>query len=283
MIRLLALSGVLSLSVPALAADDIATLEARARDAYRAKDYAAAAKAFGELLVRLPATDPARAQTQYNRGRALQKAEQPCVAAEAFLGYLANPDAAKPREARRRSKARKYLGTAQSDCAAQRRTAARPAPAPPVSPPPAAPPPPVSQPTGLRNALVLEAGVGSGVHLSSPVERARTTVIAGLGYRTGDLLFDLTGEFAVETPEGADGVVLMRPGLRWYVADPVYLRASLPVLLLPLTALGVQGAVGVQWPADGTMGVFTEIGGLGWFSDPVQVLIDGRVGVQASF
>jgi hypothetical protein len=121
------------------------------------------------------------------------------------------------------------------------------------------------------------------VHLSEPVERARTTLIAGLGYRKADLLFDLTAEFAIETPEGAEGVVLVRPGVRWYFDSPLYARASVPILLLPLTAVGVHGALGFQWPAEGRISAFTEVGGMGWFSDPIQLLIDGRLGVQASF
>ncbi|MEZ4475104.1 MAG: serine/threonine-protein kinase [bacterium] len=69
------------LSTAAHAAEKPDVLDRRGREAFRAGDFEGAAAAFGALLEVLPAGDPLRAQTQYNRGRALQEADQPCAAA----------------------------------------------------------------------------------------------------------------------------------------------------------------------------------------------------------
>ena len=281
---LLLCSILLSLSAPAFAKRkkakssdkaDIATIEAKARAAYRAGDFQTAADAFGALLIRLPAEDRARARTQYNRGRALQQAGRACAAAEALFGYMSNPQSKIAREARRRTKAETNLAEARAECE-QRADPDEPAPAPIIE----APVEPAPKSAGT---VLLEAGLGSGLYLTGGTERARTTVFAGGGWARDAWVFDLIAEFAIETPEGADTLAMIRPGLRYAVGETTYLRAGLPLLLAPLTALGVNGGVGMTWPKDSSVAAFGEVGGLAWFSSPVQLTLEARLGVQASF
>ena len=262
-------------ATPALAKVDVATLEAKARAAYRAGDFQGAADAFGALLVQLPADDPARARTQYNRGRALQQAGRACAAAEALFGYLSNPQSKADREARRLEKAQANLAEARAECE-RRADEEPPAPAPVVEAP-------VEPKSPKARPLLLEAGLGSGIYLSGRAERARTTLLAGGGWTKGALLLDLVAEFAIETPAGAETLAMIRPGVRWALSDAAYLRGGLPILLAPLVALGVQGGAGVIWPSKSPISGFVEAGPLAWFSSPVLVTFEARFGVQARF
>lgn len=252
----------------------VSALEAKARAAYRAGEFQDAADAFGALLIRLPAEDPARPRTQYNRGRALQRADRPCAAAEALFGYLSNPQTKANRESRRRDKAEANLADARAACA-------RRADATPAEPARVVKAPVIAEP--VTGGLVLEAGLGSGLYLTDGVERARTTLLVGGGWAHERWVFDLIAELAIETPTGAETLAMVRPGLRWAWTDAAYLRAGLPILLTPLTALGASGGAGVVWPADSSVAAFGEAGALVWFSSPVQANFEARLGVQAAF
>lgn len=256
-------------------ARDIAALEAKAREAFRAGEYARAAQIFGDILEALPAGDPTRARTQYNRGRALQEAGRDCAAAEALFGYLSNPASETAREERRRVKARSNLKRARAACSDRKRSATAP-------PPTAARSVATTRGVGERRWFA-QGGLGTGMHLSGAVERARSTVQLGAGVQDDRTTWELGAEIAVESPPGGQGLVLLRPGARFAMRSPFYWRVSVPLLIEPLFAAGVHGGVGLTWPQDGQIAALAEAGLIGWLADPQQFTLDARLGVQARF
>lgn len=261
---------------PILMGADVAGLEADARAAFREGDYLKAAQLFGDMLEALPAGDPTRARTQYNRGRALQEAGRTCAAAEALFGYLSNPASEAPEEERRRVKARSNLTRARAACTEEKRVAATARAA--TETRDVAP-----LASDASRAIIAQAALGTGMHLTGAAERARSTVQLGAGLRRGRILWDVNAELGVETPPGGEGLVLLRPGLRVDSRAPFYWRVSLPLLIEPLLAAGVHAGVGLTWPQDGQIAGLAEIGGIGWLADPVQLTLDARIGVQARF
>lgn len=255
---------------------EISALDAQARDAFRSGEYTKAADLFGRILEALPVDDPTRARTQYNRGRALQEAGRDCAAAEALFGYLSNPVSDSRRETRRKVKAQANLERARTACDARKATAraATERKASGVSD--------RVEPRSPRS-LVLQAGLGTGMHLTGDLTRARSTIQLGAGLQRDRWLWDINAEISLETPAGGEGLVMVRPGARLAASGPFYWRVSVPILIEPLLAAGLHGGAGLRWPATGQIAGLAEIGAIGWLSDPVQATLDARLGVQASF
>ncbi len=265
----------------------VETLDRQGREAFQAGDHAAAAEAFGALLEKLPPRDPLRLQTQYNHARALQEARRACDAVASFEAYLQDPRAAQRKEAKRRAKAKSGLERAQEDCQAERAAARTAEDAPAVAVPEAplvqaeiVPPPP--EPT--HGDFVILAGLVSGAVFGEATTRARTAVGLGGGYRTGRWVGDLEARFSVENPD-ADALtaVMLRPGLRWKWREFAYLRAALPVLVAPVTALGAHVGGGLRFPATGQVAGTGEAGLTVWAADPGLAAFEARLGIEAVF
>ncbi|MCB9547715.1 MAG: hypothetical protein H6706_17960 [Myxococcales bacterium] len=282
--RPLALWLTASLALPAAAASLTETLDRRGREAFKAGDYASAAAAFGELLERLPAGDPMRAQTQYNRGRALQEADQPCAAAEALFAYLADPTTDSPREARRKAKAQAAHAEAKTACEARQRPERLQLDLPPDPPAPTQIDERVEPVDDATGGLLLTAGLVTGALLTDEAQRARTMLGVGAGWRRADLIADVEARLSVEDPTAdAETAVLLRPGARWLVGEAAFLRAAAPVLLQPVLALGLHGGAGLRLPAEGTVGAVGEAGVTYWLADPSLVAAELRLAVEATF
>ena len=163
-----------------------------------AEDYETAA------LERLPAGDPMRAQTQYNRGRALQEADQPCAAAEALFAYLADPTTDSPREARRKAKAQAAHAEAKTACEARQRPERLQLDLPPDPPAPTQIDERVEPVDDATGGLLLTAGLVTGALLTDEAQRARTMLGVGAGWRRADLIADV--EALLAGVEGGDAV-----------------------------------------------------------------------------
>ena len=90
----------------------------RGLDAFRARDYAAAHRAFDTALGEFPSGHRLLARTRYNLGRTAQKLGRPCEAIQRFRNYLRV--ASETREPRRVAQAGKAEKRAESDCRRKR-------------------------------------------------------------------------------------------------------------------------------------------------------------------
>jgi tetratricopeptide (TPR) repeat protein len=265
----------------------VETLDRQGREAFQAGDHAAAAQAFGALLDQLPARDPLRLQTQYNHARALQEAGRACDSVASFEAYLQDPRAAQRKEAKRRAKAQAAFEKAQTQCEAERAAARAAVEAPLIPLVPEVPEveaPVEPAPAEIDGDFLLLAGLVSGAVFGEATARARTTLGLGAGYGLGRWVGDLEARLSIESPEAeALTAVMLRPGLRWKWREFAYLRAALPVLVAPVTALGVHGGAGVRFPATGWFAGTGEAGLTLWAADPSLAAVEARLGVEALF